>query len=291
VADKRHFGDKSTNQIKEELEDGSKEGFRRVCFTGGEVTIRKDIVELVSFAKKTGYDEIMIQTNGRKFSSLSFTKEIVKAGANQFGLSIHGHNSQLHDYFTQRPGSFEETVKGVKNIIKTGQRVATNSVVNKLNYRFLPELAKLLVDLGVSQYQLAFIHINGAAWTNFDQLVPRISLTIPPLIKALNYGIQRRIITFTEAYPYCLIKGYELCLSEHHIPDRTIIKEYGRSYDFDPIRKNEAKMKFPQCRQCDYNNQCEGTWKEYPERFGYEEFKPITSRFKKRLGAFALQSR
>ena len=291
VANKRHFGDKTTAQIKEELKDGRQEGFKRVVFTGGEITIREDIIELVSFARETGYDEIQMQTNGRKFSSLSFTKEIVEAGANQFGLSLHGHNSDSHDYLTQRPGSFKEVVKGIKNLRKIGQIIGTNTVVSRLNYSFLPEIAKFIVGLGVGQYQFAFIHIQGAARTNFDELVPRISLTIPWLIKALDYGLQRKIITFVEAYTCCLVKGYEFCLSEQHLPKRTIIKEYGQSYHFDPVRKNESKMKFPQCRQCDYDKQCEGTWREYPERFGHEEFKPITSRFKKRLGTFTLQSR
>lgn len=291
VKDKRRFGDKKTAKIKTELEDGFKAGFLRVCFTGGEVTIREDIFEIVSFAKKIGYAEIMIQSNGRNFSSLSFTKKMVKVGANQFAVSVHGHNDDLHDCLTQRRGSFKELVQGIRNLKKVNQSVVTNTVISKLNYTFLPDIAQLLIGLGVSQYQLAFIHLNGGALENSDELVPWMSSTLPFLYKALDYGIQQGIFVETEAYPYCLMRGYEFYIAERYIPARTVVKEYGRSYEFDCIRKEQAKIKFSQCNSCDFNTQCEGTWREYPEKFGNEEFKPIISRFGKRLGTFALQSR
>lgn len=291
VKDKRRFGDKKTAEIKTEIEEGFKAGFSRICFTGGEVTIREDIFEIVSFAKREGYSEIMIQSNGRNFSSLSFTKKIVKAGANQFAVSVHGHTDDLHDCLTQRKGSFKELIQGIKNLKKVNQNVVTNTVISKLNYTFLPDIAQLLIGLGVSQCQLAFIHVNGGALENFDQLVPRMSATLPFLYKALDCGIQRGIFVETEAYPYCLMRGYELYIAEQYIPTRTVVKEYGKSYEFDCIRKDQAKIKFSQCNKCDFNRQCEGTWREYPEKFGDEEFKPIVSRFGKRLGAFALQSR
>jgi len=291
VKDKRRFGDKKTAEIKAELKDGFKAGFLRVCFTGGEVTIREDIFEIVSFAKRIGYSEIMIQSNGRNFSSPSFAKKMVEAGANQFAMSIHGHNGDVHDYLTQRKGGFKELIQGIKNLKKANQNVVTNTVISKLNYTLLPNIARLLIGLGIDQYQLAFIHANGGASESFDELVPRMSSTLPFLYKALDYGIKHGSFVETEAYPYCLMRGYELYIAERYIPTRTVVKEYGKSYEFDCIRKEQAKIKFSQCNRCDFNTQCEGTWKEYPERFGDEEFKPIVSRFGKKLGTFALQSR
>lgn len=291
VADKRCFGNKETAQIKEELKDGYHQGYRRLCFTGGEVTIRKDIFEIVSYGRKTGFNEILIQTNGRKFSSLSFTKNIIDSGANLFAISLHAHTPRLHDFFTQRPGSFRETVEGIRNLKKLGQKVITNTVINKFNYFFLPKIADFLIRLGVIQYQLAFIHANGTAWTNFNQLVPPISLTVPFVYKALDQGIKAGVSVMTEAFPYCLMPGYEFCIGEQYIPPSTLVKEYGRSYEFDGVRKNVAKVKFPQCKLCDYDTVCEGTWREYPERFGNEEFQSVVSRFRRSVGNFALQCR
>jgi MoaA/NifB/PqqE/SkfB family radical SAM enzyme len=291
VADKRSHVDKETAQIKEELKDGYLQGYRRLCFTGGEVTIRKDIFEIIKYAANTGFSEILFQTNGRKFSSLAFAKKVVESGVNSFAVSLHGHTPRLHDFFTQRPGSFRQAVQGIKNLRKLTTRIITNTVINKFNYSFLPKIADFLIGLRVAQYQLAFIHANGAAWVNFTQLVPPISLTAPFLHQALDKGIKAGLSVMTEAYPYCLMPGYELCVGEQYIPSSTLVKEYGRSYEFDGIRKNVAKVKFPQCRVCDYDTICEGVWREYPERFGNDEFKSVISRFRRSVGSFALQCR
>jgi hypothetical protein len=40
-------------------------------------------------------------------------------------------------------------------------------------------------------------------------------------------------------------------------------------------RKEYGKQKFPQCKECKYDLICEGPWKEYPEKHGNWEFKPV----------------
>ena len=46
---------RSTIEYKKELYASKLSGFDNVSFTGGEPTIRKDIIELLSYAKKLGY--------------------------------------------------------------------------------------------------------------------------------------------------------------------------------------------------------------------------------------------
>ena len=45
--------------------------------------------------------------------------------------------------------------------------------------------------------------------------------------------------------------------------------------EFAKWRKEKGKLKFPQCRNCKFDSSCEGPWKEYPEKLGSDEFKPI----------------
>ena len=78
-----------------------------------------------------------------------------------------------------------------------------------------------------------------------------------------------------EALTPCTMEGYEQYLSEGFIPP-TEIRDFGSVVpDFAKVRKNEGKAKFPQCRLCKYDDVCEGQWKEYPEKFGSEEFVPV----------------
>ncbi|MCM8797236.1 MAG: radical SAM protein [Candidatus Omnitrophica bacterium] len=279
VADKRLFADKTTSEIKEELADAYFNGGRReVVFTGGECTIRPDIFELVKFAKDIGYLLIMIQTNGRMFSSIDFCKKMLVAGMNQFSPALHGHTAELHDFLTRRKGSFRQTVLGIHNIRKLTKgkvKILTNTVVTKYNYRFLPQIANLLIKLGVHQYQFAFVHALGNARTSFKEVVPRKTDILPYLQKGLELGAGYGVRVMAEAMPLCLMKDYEQYVSEFYIPP-TEVREAGYVIkSFEEVRKTEGKMKFPQCRICKYDGVCEGPWKEYPQFYGSGEFKPV----------------
>ena len=50
-AHKKKFGNRTTEEIKKDLTAAKESGCEEVVFTGGEVTIRDDLLELISFAK------------------------------------------------------------------------------------------------------------------------------------------------------------------------------------------------------------------------------------------------
>ena len=274
-ADNKLKGNRSFEDIKEDL-IGSKERCEGVVFTGGEVTIRKDFFDLVKLAKELGYKTIQIQTNGRMFASLDFCKKTIAAGATEFSPALHGYCKEQHDYLTRSPGSFNQTVKGIKNLKSLGAYVLTNTVVVKSNYTSLPQIARLLVKLNADQFQFAFVHPMGNAWKNFNNIVPRISLAAPYMHKGLQIGIDAGKRVMAEAMPYCLMHGYEDYVAEIVIPETEIRGKTSQNTDsFDKQRKEQGKAKFPQCKKCKYDNICEGPWREYPEKLGHTEFQPI----------------
>ena len=278
--EKKKYGNKSTAEIKKILKE-AKRDCQTVVFTGGEPTIREDLVELVKCAKKLKFKIIQIQSNGRMFASKDFCQKITEAGANEFALALHGHISQLHDYLTGSPGSFQQTCLGIKNLKSLGQAILMNTVVVKSNYRHLPAIAKLLVSLGVEQFQLAFVHPVGSAAKNFDSVVPRMTMVMPYLKKALDIGKYFGIRVMMEAIPYCFLAGYEDCISENIMPPMKIFEQNQVILDFKKLRVNEGKLKGLNCKKCKYFKICEGPWKEYPQKFGWDEFKPVSKSFKK----------
>ncbi|MFH1691141.1 MAG: radical SAM protein [Candidatus Omnitrophota bacterium] len=271
------YGERDSLEIKRNLEEAKKD-CDDVVFTGGEPTAKRDIIELVSFAKSIGYRNIQIQTNGRMFCYGKFCDEIIKAGANEFSPALHGHTAALHDYLTNSPGSFKQTTMGIKNLKVRKALVITNSVITKPNFRHLEELAKLLCSLGVNQYQFAFVHAVGRAGKNFENIVPRKSLIEPYVKKGLDVGIKSGINTMTEAIPYCFMRDYEKYVAERIIPQTKIFDATEIIDDFTITRRSEGKKKGAKCVQCCYYNECEGPWKEYPEFFGWDEFIPIKNR-------------
>lgn len=268
-------GNRSFEEIKKDLID-SRKRCNGVILTGGEVSIRKDFLDIVRLAKELGYEDIQIQTNGRMFCSLEFCKKTIEAGATQFSPALHGYCAAQHDYLTRDPGSFKQTVRGIQNMRSLGITILTNTVVVKSNYRDIPKIANLLVNLDVDQFQFAFVHPIGNAMKNYESVVPVMSLAAPYIHKGIEIGMLSGKRVMAEAIPYCMMRGYEQYVAERMIPDTEIRgKKHQNVDDYGEQRKSEGKAKFKQCKNCSDYDICEGPWKEYPEYFGDEEFKPI----------------
>ncbi len=273
-AHRRDLGDQTTKKLKKDLEDAYNEGIKEVVFTGGEPTIRPDILKLVTSARNIGYEVIQIQTNGRMLSYKNFCEKLIKSGVTEFAPSIHGHTAKIHDSQTRSPGSYNQIIKGLKNLRELDQYILSNSVITKFNYKYLPELVQLLIDLKVDQLQLAFVHPCGNAWKYFDQIVPRKSLVAPYIHKALDIVKNTQITAMIEAFPFCFMQGYEKYCSEFYIP-KAEVRDTEGIIDFDKWKKELGKVKFPQCKKCKFNLICEGPWREYGEKYGSDEFVPI----------------
>jgi MoaA/NifB/PqqE/SkfB family radical SAM enzyme len=274
--DKRDFcAFKNEEEIKENLREAYAEGNREVVFTGGEPTLHPRFLNLVKHAKQLGFKEIQIQTNGRLLSYYDFCAKTIEAGATQFSPAVHGPNAKIHDFLTCSPGSFEQTVQGIKNLRKLNQYVLVNTVVTTKNYKHLPQIAKLLVDLDVAQFQFAFIHLGGRAFENREWIVPKKTEAMPYIKKGLDIGIRAGKKVTTEAIPYCLMKGYEDYIAEKIIPDAKVYDAGFVVQDYTDYRKEKGKAKGTECHQCKYDKVCEGPWKEYPELFGWSEFEPV----------------
>lgn len=101
-------------------------------------------------------------------------------------------------------------------------------------------------------------------------------MVMPYVKKGLDIGIGAGIKVMTEAIAYCLMGGYKDYISERIIPSTKIFEFSGEVIDFDRVRPALAKARGTGCRKCKYFSVCEGAWREYPERFGWSEFSPVS---------------
>lgn len=271
-------GRKSLAEIKKTLARGRREGVTGAVFTGGEPTLHPGLLPAARAARAMGYDSVQVQSNGRRFAYYDYCLELKKAGVTEMGPSLHGSSPEIHEALTGAPGSFRETVQGILNCRKLGMYILTNTVVTSLNYRDLPSLARLLVRLGVNQYQLAYVHLVGSAWENRKDIAPRKTDVMPYLRRALNVGIEAGTACYTEAIPFCLMKGYERCVAERVIPEGPVADADFYIESYGDYRRSEGKAKRRECRGCRWFSVCEGPWREYPEIYGWDEFRPVKGR-------------
>lgn len=272
--DKRdHEPDREHSQARDEIA-ARRAQCDGIVFTGGEVTLRPDLLELVAYARELGYRSIQIQSNGRRMSYLPYLDALLDAGANEIAPALHGATSATHDGLTRAKGSFVQTVKGIQHARSRGARVILNSVIVRANQAELVRMVQLFHRLGVAQSQFAFVHALGSAADQFDDVVPRYAEILPELRAALLLGESLGLRMMTEAVPYCLMQGLERFIAEQHMPETAILDGARIIDSYAEYRWSEGKLQGEACSLCSHRALCEGPWREYPEHFGWEEFLP-----------------
>jgi MoaA/NifB/PqqE/SkfB family radical SAM enzyme len=161
----------------------------RVAFIGGEPTIFDELPEWVAAARARGASAIVVQTNGRRLSIAGYAEELVAAGVNALEVSLAGANEATHDYHTQVPGSFRQTVAGLRRARHAGLSFALNVVITRSNFRHLGEIARVAQALGARAVRFQTAERLGSARVNAPRVIAPRELVRPELGRALERGI------------------------------------------------------------------------------------------------------
>jgi len=266
---------KKWETVKKHIDYGKKVKAETISFSGGEPTIINYLEEAVKYAKKLGFRTIEIQSNGRMFSYPEFAKKIVEAGANRFLISIHADNPELGDAMNRVRGSFEQTVKGIRNLKKLGvENLRFSVVINKLNYKRLNEIMEFLLNFEPIGIHVNYTIIDGHAYTYRESIMPpKMSDVAPYVHEAINRIKNAGKEIWIYSFPYCLMKGYEFAIAEKgNFDSRLIGPDFNVSLQ---ENRHKHRIKSESCKKCRYYNVCLGPWKRYARIFGFEEFKPI----------------
>lgn len=187
-------------------------GIPQILFTGGEPTLRKDLVELVAYSQKVGLVTGLV-TNGRKLSDKKLVSELVKAGLDYAQITLESHKPELHDKITQVPGSWSETVAGIKNMLETTVYVSVNMTLNKWNIKEAIEIVDFLHELGLPRFSCNGLIYAGKGTKIAEEFAvsEKELLEILPKIrdKAHEYNMEFTWFTPTK---YCKLNPIELGL-------------------------------------------------------------------------------
>ena len=154
----RKIEELDTDNWKKIIKELWRIGIPSVIFTGGEPTLRKDLVELVGSAKEfvTG-----VITNGRNLSA-ELCRELYKAQLDYVQVSIESADKNVHDKMVGVEGAWQETVDGIKNALDNKIIVTTNTTLTKSNIGGLKDTIKLIQTLGVTNIACNSLICSGA---------------------------------------------------------------------------------------------------------------------------------
>lgn len=100
-----------------------------VCFSGGEPLLRRDIVDLVEYARAR-YVLPKINTNGILLTE-SLVQELKKAGLAWCLVSIDSPHMSQHDAFRGYAGCYDKAVEGLKCLVRRGVPTSIVTVARK----------------------------------------------------------------------------------------------------------------------------------------------------------------
>jgi len=230
---------------------------RELAFTGGEPTTNKErflkIIRLTkSYLPRTA---IHILSNGRSFKDPMFAEKYaaIQMSDAMIGIPVYSDDPTLHDYIVQAKGAFDETIQGILNLKRLGQRVEIRVVIHKLSVQRLPELCEFIARnlLFVDQVALMGLEMMGFTRANLDEL----------WIDPIEYKdtLSKSVAILAKYGMNVSVYNHQLCLVN---PD--ILPYYRKSIS---DWKNEFA---PECQNCKKQSECGGFFAS-GVKFGYSK--------------------
>ena len=272
--------DKSLNApfaaVARNIYSAYKDGYRRLGFTGGEPLISPDILKAVALGKSVGFRFIRVQTNGIKLADPAFCRALGKAGLTFCKFSFTSDSAAEHDALVGVPGALKKALAGLENLRKLKIRLGTNILVNRLNYKRLPEIIKFYLERGITNFVIIYPVYNGAMAKNAKKLgvsLPSCERYFGEDVKTMEAAGLPGEILFLNTPP-CFLGGREKLAIGLDLFNTLVTDPLGGTTDLD-ANAEAAKVKGPPCGSCALKIKCRGADVHYLANFGWKGFVPV----------------
>ncbi len=147
----------TTAQWKEILAKLRAANVPQVTFTGGEPTLRADLVELVEVAQ---WFVTRLNTNGRLLTP-ELCRRLYEASLDSVQVTLYSHDPAVHNALVGAEG-FDDTVTGIRNAVAAGLSVSVNTPLCSLNEDYAATV-RFVHELGVRYVTCSGLIPSGSA--------------------------------------------------------------------------------------------------------------------------------
>ncbi len=141
-------GEMTTEEVKRILDELRAMNALEVTFTGGDLFVRSDALELIEYAYKIGL-LVTVFTNGIALSDGDLLR-LKACHLKSIHFSIYSHIPERHDFFTQVKGSFVRTTEIIKKCVLLGIPVNIKTTATEYNLNDLEGIIALAKTLGTT---------------------------------------------------------------------------------------------------------------------------------------------
>ncbi len=140
-------------------------------FTGGEPLIRKDIWDILAYAKKRTepFDHMIAFASNGYILTEKIANKLRDHGVGLIFISLDSTNPEVNDFIRGREGAFERQKRAIEACQKAGIIVIISCTVMKQNFDSFIGLKEYAEKLGVYYYFTGIIRV-GRAHENWDKL-------------------------------------------------------------------------------------------------------------------------
>ena len=195
----------STEEWKKILDKCREAGIPQVTFTGGEPTMREDLMELIKYAR---WFISRLNTNGIKLTE-DYCRKLHEAELDSVQVTFYSSDPEVHNKLVGAD-QFENTAAGIENALKEGLSVSINTPLCTLNRDYVKTL-EYLHGKGVIYVTCSGMIMTGNATTEDSE---SIQLSGEELEKILR-----------EAVAYCNENGMEIAFTSPGWIDQKVFDE------------------------------------------------------------------
>jgi radical SAM protein with 4Fe4S-binding SPASM domain len=165
------------------LDQMAEMGCYLLTFTGGEVFVRKDVVEILQYACEKTFS-FRLNTNGSLIDEKMLQKfEPMRPFLQSFDISFYGADPTVHDTLARRPGSYNNTLRAVRLLSEAGMNLIAKFITMRDNFDGIQKFEEDMQRLGV-RYAVS----TGA-------LIPQTNRDTKPLVQILTDAQYRKLLT------------------------------------------------------------------------------------------------
>jgi len=266
------IGRPTTDELRARVAGLAADGLRRLVLSGGEPTLRPDLVALVERLRAASDARLTLQTNATRLADGTppLAERLRAAGLDEAFVSLHAADAATYARVTGAPAPhLERALLGIDAALAAGLQVVANHVIAAENVAALSDFAAFLSARFANRvgWNLSFVQAMGVDPADVARSVPRLSEVRPALDAALRLALARGLpVSGLEA-----LCGLPPCALAADLRERFLPADAPRP----DLATHPAFEKGAACAACALGDRCPGLRVETAQRWGFDDVLPV----------------
>lgn len=255
--------------------------YNRFTISGGEPTMNPQFCDIAEYLSKMG--ALVILSNSDKFSDYDFVSEFldrVRKDSITVITTLHSYQHIKHELANQSVGSFNRTLRGLKNLYDNSIKVCIKHCITPNNYQDLSLFVKFIYETFPTKVSLQFSGIDYTGMKESDKKYAKkinrfdssVTDALDKIIKYEKKGVQRQVYCLN--IPLCHVDPYYWVY--FYVKRTRIYDGYLTSgYSSDDYRSSDLGLFSTKCTQCKVKNYCMGSYKSAFDLYGDDFVTPV----------------